>query len=201
MEDDAERPLIVLMHGDREVSTEDARARDRREDDRAVRARRRRSSLGLPGRRHEPVRHAPRDARLHASARSPTLPRVYVNGGTARLPRRHGARRPRARAGADAGRHRDRRAGMNAPEPRVPRVLPAAPGRRGDPRGVPRRRAHRRSARSPRRRRSTPPLAAQIARAGARAGSKACARSSQGRRRRRVVPARSTTCRRRKACC
>src|SRR5512141_889919 len=66
MEDDAKRPLIVLMHGDREVSTKNL-ARARREGHRAMRAGSGRPALRLSGRRHEPVRHAAHDARVSAA--------------------------------------------------------------------------------------------------------------------------------------
>ncbi len=81
MEDETKRPLVVLMHGDREVSTK-ALARIlgvKTVDD--LRTCRRRPALGIPGRRHQPVRHAARDADLHGAwhRRSALL---YVNGGS-----------------------------------------------------------------------------------------------------------------------
>ena len=72
MEDDAKRPLVVLMHGDREVSTKNLARHIGVKTDRAVRAGGGRPPLGLPGRRHQPVRDAEGDARLHGAERSPT---------------------------------------------------------------------------------------------------------------------------------
>ena len=99
MEDDAKRPLVVLMHGDREVSTKNLARQLGVKTIVAVRAGGRRPPLGLPGRRHQPVRHAARDAGLHAAHdRRPAVPLRQRR--PARLPRRHDAGRPGARAAA-----------------------------------------------------------------------------------------------------
>ena len=67
MEDDAKQPLVVLMHGDREVSTKNLARVLGVKTVTHLRARRRGPPLGLPGRRHQPVRHAARDAGVHGA--------------------------------------------------------------------------------------------------------------------------------------
>ena len=62
MQDEKAEPLIVLMHGDRQVSTKNLARADRREERRAVQARGGAAPQRLPGRRHVAVRHAQGDA-------------------------------------------------------------------------------------------------------------------------------------------
>ena len=67
MEDDAKKPLLMLMHGDCEVSTKNLARQLRRQDDRALRSRQRGPAFGLPGGRDQSVRHPADDAGVPAT--------------------------------------------------------------------------------------------------------------------------------------
>ncbi len=70
MEDDRERPLVVLMHGDREVSTKNLARFLGVKSVAPCAPASRGSALRVSGGRHQPVRHPARDAGLHGAQRS-----------------------------------------------------------------------------------------------------------------------------------
>ena len=71
MEDERKQPLIVLMHGDRDVSTKNLARQIGCKTVDAVRSRGGAEAHRLPGRRHLALRHAQDDAGLSRSDRSP----------------------------------------------------------------------------------------------------------------------------------
>ena len=81
MEDERKQPLLVLMHGDREVSTKNLarQTRPRRRSRRAAR----RSPSGTPATWSAAPRPSARASRCPCtwSGRSPELDRIYINGG------------------------------------------------------------------------------------------------------------------------
>ena len=80
MQDEDGKPLIVLMHGDRKVSTKNLARQAGVKAHRAVRARRGAAPLRLPGRRHLALRHAqPMPVYMERSILE--LPQIYINGG------------------------------------------------------------------------------------------------------------------------
>ncbi len=83
MEDEAHKPLIVLMHGDREVSTKNLARQVGAQGGHAVQARRGDAAHRLPRRRHVAVRHPQADARSTSSGRFSTCRRSTSTAGAA----------------------------------------------------------------------------------------------------------------------
>jgi prolyl-tRNA editing enzyme YbaK/EbsC (Cys-tRNA(Pro) deacylase) len=80
MQDDKARPLVVLMHGDCQVSTKNLARQIGAKVGRALPARGGAAPQRLPDRRHLPVRPAQADAGLRGG-QHPGLPRILINGG------------------------------------------------------------------------------------------------------------------------
>ena len=82
MEDEARKPLIVLMHGDREVSTKDLARQVGAQDGHAVHSpTRRRVTPATWSAARRRLRRASR-SRSTSSGRSSTCRPIYVNGGS-----------------------------------------------------------------------------------------------------------------------
>ena len=81
MEDEARKPLVVLMHGDRKVSTKNLARQAGRKAHRALQAGGRAAPYRLPGRRHVAVRHSKKPLPVFVERSILELPEIYINGG------------------------------------------------------------------------------------------------------------------------
>ena len=81
MQDDKAQPLIVLMHGDRQVSTKNLARAIGVKSVEPCSARGGAAPQRLPGRRHLALRHRRRPCRCVVEASVLELPRICINGG------------------------------------------------------------------------------------------------------------------------